>query len=119
MKLLDIKLANFAPYYGNESLEFGTKSPIVLVHGANMRGKTSLLNAIRWAFYGHAMDRSGRPIPIRNLINWDAQDEFNYTMSVELTFDVDGTHYHLTRAVQPRYAGGQLVHPTDRDFDVK
>ena len=37
---------------------------VMLVFGANMRGKTSLLNAIRWALFGRALDRHSRDIDL-------------------------------------------------------
>ena len=45
----------------------------MLVFGDNMRGKTSLLNAIRWALYGKTMDRLSREIPIYDLVNSEAK----------------------------------------------
>ena len=102
MQLNDITLHNFGPYYGEQSIAFGTKRPIVIVHGDNMRGKTSLLRAIRWALYGVVRDRFGKRMPLLNLINWDAADEADYTMSVTMTFHLDDAPYELVRAVQPK-----------------
>src|SRR4028118_1286499 len=61
MHLREVKVRNFGPYYGEQELAFGEERPIVLVHGENMRGKTSLLNSVRWAPYGRALDRVGAP----------------------------------------------------------
>jgi DNA sulfur modification protein DndD len=114
MRLETIKLHNFGPYYGTQSLQFGSVRPIVLVHGANMRGKTSLLNSVRWVLYGHALNRQGKPMPIKSLVNFEAARNGDYTMSVELEFNVDQTQYVLRRAVQPR---AQLAVPeSDSDF---
>jgi DNA sulfur modification protein DndD len=54
MKLLNIELENFGPYYGRQiiDLETTTRAHIILIHGENMRGKTTLLNAIKWCLYG-------------------------------------------------------------------
>src|ERR1700730_19066506 len=95
MLLEKLTLHNFGPYYGAQTLEFGRQRPIVLVHGANMRGKTSLLNGIRWVLYGHALNRQGRHMPLRELINFEAASQKDFTMSAELDFSVDGTAYEL------------------------
>jgi DNA sulfur modification protein DndD len=57
MKLLKLTATNFMPYKGTMSLSFPTKPEqnVMIVYGDNMRGKTSLLNALRWAFYGKAL----------------------------------------------------------------
>jgi DNA sulfur modification protein DndD len=102
MRLNQVTLHNFGPYYGSQSLEFGKVRPIVLVHGANMRGKTSLLNAVRWVLYGHALNRQGKAMPLKDLVNFEAAGNQDFTMAVELEFSVDGTNYHLRRAIQPR-----------------
>jgi len=114
MRLENIKLHNFGPYYGTQALEFGSRRPIVLVHGANMRGKTSFLNAVRWVLYGHALNRQGKPVPIKSLVNFEAARSGDFTMSVELEFKVDDTPYLLRRAIQPK---AQLAIPqSDGDF---
>lgn len=100
MRLSQVKVRNFGPYYGEQVLEFGEERPIVLVHGENMRGKTSLLNAVRWALYDHALDRFGRYMSLIDLINWDAANSDDWTMSVDLSFHVNGSAYDLTRQVQ-------------------
>lgn len=117
MNLDEITLRNFGPYYGKQSLQFGRSRPIVVVHGANMRGKTSLLNAIRWALYGHALDRFGKYMPTVKLINWDAAQSGDLTMSVVLRFRVDADGYELTRRVQPK--DPLIPGKSDQDFEEK
>ena len=115
MRLSQVRVRNFGPYYGEQELAFGGERPIVLVHGENMRGKTSLLNSVRWALYGHALDRFGRFMPLDSLVNRDAATQGDRTMSVELGFVVDGSSYDLTRQVQPK---DPSVPPRDdRDFE--
>jgi DNA sulfur modification protein DndD len=80
-----IEIENFGPYYDKQTLDLGGGNhPLIVIHGENMAGKTSLLNAIRWGLYGYAKDRAGRPMPIRNLINDDAYAEGNRRVSVRL-----------------------------------
>jgi DNA sulfur modification protein DndD len=53
MILKTLTTKNFMPYWGNMSISFPTDKDrnVMLVFGDNMRGKTSLLNALRWVFY--------------------------------------------------------------------
>ena len=43
-----LTMFNFGPFFGEHSLELSVSSsaPVILVYGENMRGKTSLQNAI-------------------------------------------------------------------------
>ncbi len=117
MKLINVTLHNFGPYYGKQLIEFGDKQPIIVIHGENMRGKTSLLNSIRWVLYGRALNRFGQKLNILQLLNFDAAEEKDWTMQVELNFTDEETSYALTRAIQLRK---QLVIPTkDSDFEEK
>src|SRR2546421_728657 len=67
MKLIELQVRNFGPYHGAHVLKFNEARPFLLVHGENMRGKTMLINAIRWVMYQRAIDRFGEAIPIVNL----------------------------------------------------
>ena len=60
MILHSLKATNFMPYRCKMSITFPTDADknVMLVFGDNMRGKTSLLNALRWAFYGKAINRA-------------------------------------------------------------
>jgi DNA sulfur modification protein DndD len=103
MKIITLTMNNFGPYRGRQEVAFPTDSSrrVMLVFGDNMRGKTSLLNAIRWVLYGKALDRASREIEIINLVNRDAQDDDDFSLSVLLRFEADGNEYELSRSVQP------------------
>src|ERR1700690_481785 len=102
MKIISLVMNNFGPYRGQQEVAFPTDSSrrVMLVFGDNMRGKTSLLNAIRWVLYGKALDRTSREIELIHLVNRDAQDEDDYSLSVLLRFEADGIDYELSRSVQ-------------------
>ena len=65
MKFKSIELENFGPYFGSNKLNLSTSetAPVILIHGENERGKTSLLHAFRWGLYGKTKNNIG------NLIN--------------------------------------------------
>ena len=114
MLLNSLRLTNFGPFYGDHSIELDVaqSAPVVVIHGENMRGKTSLVNAIRWCLYGRVIARTGARRPTTNLISYDALDADEYYMRVVLTFTHDGGTYELERHVQSD------VRPT-RDDDLE
>lgn len=115
-----VEIENFGPYYGTQSIDLGSgASPLVVVHGANMSGKTSLLNAVRWCLYGVAKDRAGRAIPTRLLINDDAYEEGQRRVSVRLRIRAGANgqeaEYTLRRQRQPKAGIG--APDSDDEFD--
>lgn len=101
MKLLEIKIKNFMPYRGEQVVKFpqNESQNVMLIFGENMRGKTSFLNAIRWGFYGVAVGRHLRPIPRVSLINVDAVEDGECSMSVILKFEHAKKKYELRRQI--------------------
>jgi len=67
MILKSISLENYRPYIGPEKIEFakGDKN-ITIIEGNNDRGKTCLLNAFTWCFYGKEYYRKKGNEPIYN-----------------------------------------------------
>ena len=54
MILQKIELFNFRSFYGKQVIEFNDDDSknITLIHAQNGTGKTNLLNAVLWNFYG-------------------------------------------------------------------
>jgi DNA sulfur modification protein DndD len=102
MKLHRLTMYNFMPYKGNVVLDFPTDDfkNIMLVFGDNMRGKTSLLNAIRWGFYGKALGRHSIPIALNQLVNRDAGLENDWSVEVRVEFEAEGDVYDLRRRAE-------------------
>src|SRR5437899_1097668 len=104
MKFLHLKMYNFGPYRGEQSLTFPSDAsrPVMVVFGDNMRGKSSLLNAMRWILYGSALDRHSRRMDLLKLVNFDAAREGDWKMWVQLQFEAEGDEYDLRRIVEPQ-----------------
>jgi len=103
MKFKSIEIENFGPYFGvnQMNLETNSHSPIILIHGENERGKTSLLHAFRWCLYGRTKDHSNRFINEFNFANWDAaESEVDFTTSVTLVIITENNEITLTRSFQ-------------------
>ncbi len=103
MKLLQLQLCNFGPYKGEQSVTFPTdhQRRVMVVFGDNMRGKTSLLNSLRWVMYGKALDRLGREMDMTRLVNLEAQREGDWRLWVKLRFEAGGDEYELARIAAP------------------
>jgi DNA sulfur modification protein DndD len=92
-----LEVDGFGPFASRQEIEFATEPGVTVVYGENMRGKTSLLNAIRYAFFGVAYQRGARPRRLGTLVNRDNAAEGRHEFSVSLKFDHDGHAYELVR----------------------
>lgn len=102
MRLRRIAIRNFMPYRGDQEILFPQgEANVVVVYGDNMRGKTSLLNAIRFAFFGKATARHLREIDRLSLFNREAAAQGDWTLSVTVDFDHAGSDYRITRKLEP------------------
>lgn len=104
MKLIQLKAKNFMPFKERLSIDFPTDESrnIMLVLGDNMRGKTSLLNAIRWGLYGKAIGRHSRKIPLHLIANKDATLEDDWSIEVFLKFQEGENLYEVRRTADRR-----------------
>lgn len=104
MKLHTLQATNFMPYRGQNTIEFPQDDArnVMIVFGDNMRGKTSLLNALRWGFYGQALGRHSRVIPLHEVVNKEAAAEDDWRVDVFVTFEANGHRYELRRTAERR-----------------
>ena len=117
MKLHRVTMHNFMPYKGDVTVAFPTDDfqNVMIVFGDNMRGKTSLLNAIRWGFYGKALGRHSIPIPIHQIPNRDAGLENDWMFEVRIEFEDQGHLYDLRRRAEK----SPLVDTPSRPQDMR
>ncbi len=78
-----IEVENFGIFYGTQALDL--KPGLYVVHGENGRGKTTVINAVKWVFFGRFEDRQGRPVNPRGVLNLDAKREGSSKFSAALT----------------------------------
>jgi len=97
LTLRRITLENFGPFKGTQAIDFPAAPGVVIVYGENMRGKTTLLNAIRYAFYGYVTGRGEHQVDLSKIGNWEAAAEGIHGFKVILGFDYRGGSYELTR----------------------
>jgi DNA sulfur modification protein DndD len=120
MKLISLTAKNFMPFKGTMKLDFPDHPTrnVLVVYGDNMRGKTSILNALRWAFYEVAKGRHLREIPLHELINKDAALEGDWSMETCVQFEADGHMYVLRRRATKKPLVSKPSRPEDFIVEV-
>lgn len=120
MKLNSVTMKNFMPYKGQTRLDFPQDEfrNVMLVFGDNMRGKTSLLNALRWGFYDRAVGRHSMTIPLHELLNKEAALEGDGTVEVQIEFEANGHEYDLRRRAEKRATVAVPQRPEDFQSQV-
>lgn len=113
LRLKALTLENFGPYKDRQTVTFPDGDGVVMFYGENMRGKTTLLNAIRFALFGQIVGRGQRPGSLHLTGNWDATSP-GFEVQLEMTHD--GRNYRLTRTCRPKNGVG--TPSRDEDYDV-
>ncbi len=112
MILEEVRLKDFRCFYGESSIRFAADPihNVTLVYAENGVGKTTLLNALLWCFYGETTSRFEKK---EDILNYDAKREGRTLASVELLFEHNDSHYIAKRfhRAAPQSGGG-------RDFVV-
>jgi DNA sulfur modification protein DndD len=108
MRIRKISIENFRQLFGRHEVAFSTDNNrnVTVIHGENGAGKTSLLNAFKWCFYGTVDFDTGTD----NLLNEHAitlaQGDKRISMRVAIEFDHDDMRYTINREQQFRRASG-------------
>jgi|GEM_PF-3205015 len=86
MKIRNITLTNFRTFYGTTKIEFSTdaEKPTTIFIGENGSGKTTVLNAIYWAFTGSFTEQFSDST---KLVNKDAKQQGIKKCSIAIEFD--------------------------------
>jgi DNA sulfur modification protein DndD len=90
-----LTLRDFGIFYGTQNLSL--KPGVYVIQGRNGRGKTTVLNAMRWALYGHYVDRQKRQVNPELMLNREAKREGKSEFGVEVLFREDTDTYLLRR----------------------
>lgn len=101
LRLKRLEVAGFGPFAEQQVIEFPSDPGVTVIYGENMRGKTSLLNAIRYAFFGTVLGRGSRVRRLHTISNRDLTADGVFGFDVSLTFDYDGCEYELVRECKP------------------
>ena len=113
LTLRKLEMRGFGPYAEKQTVEFPSKPGVTLIYGQNMSGKTSLLNAIRYAFFETVLGRGSRKRRLHTVSNRTLAAQGEYGFKVGLTLVSDGDEYELVRTCKSTKA----VPQSDADYE--
>ncbi len=104
MKLEKLIIENFRQFRGRQEILFSTLDDknVTLVHAENGFGKTALLNALLWGFYGHeglTADLAIKESIIHEGFAARAKDPARAAATVTILFHHEDAKYTLTRTL--------------------
>lgn len=110
MWLDEITLKDFRCFHGERCIEFSMDPDqnVTLIHAENGVGKTTLLNAMLWCFYGTTTAKFERK---HDLVNHDARAAGRNSCFVEVLFEHNDKRYRARRF----YGNGTIG---DREFSI-
>ena len=111
LRLKSLHLKNFGAFKGEQSFCLPDTEGVAVFYGENMRGKTTLLNAFRFALFGKILGRGRRAVSFHEMVNWEARVDGVQSFEVRLKMTYAGADYRLTRTCRPKSgAGSPAVH---------
>lgn len=117
LHLKTLRITDFGPFKGEQTIELAPEEGVTVVYGENMRGKTSLLNAIRFAFFGKVIGRGTKTMSLHNVGNWEQAAIGKFGFQVQLEFINDEHAYNLTRSCHPKSGVTSPTHDDDYSVD--
>ena len=111
-----LHVEDFGPFKGHQTVKLSLEDGVTVIYGENMRGKTSFLNAVRFAFFGKVLGRGTKTMPLHKVGNWEQAAGGKFGFQVQLEFVDDDREYKLTRSCKPR--NGVSVPTGDEDYVV-
>ena len=115
LRFLSLTVEDFGPYKNRQTIDFTSDDGVTIIWGNNGRGKTTLLNAFRYALFGKVYGRNTKiQHSLQKISNWESFDEGKYGFKVILKMDSDGVVYELTRQYTVR--SGVSIPLSDNDY---
>src|SRR5699024_10975092 len=108
---------NFGPYKGTNTIDFTDSKGVSIFWGDNGRGKTTLLNAFRFALFGSVQRRHGTLRTLREMENYENRECGVYGFSVTIHMKNGDDDYELTRAYHLK--SGISKPRSDVDYEKK
>ena len=102
LRFTGMTINNFGPYKGENIIDFSDKNGVSIFWGDNGRGKTTLLNAFRYALFGTVQRRHGSLTIFKEMENYESRDDGIYGFSVSLHMKNGTDAYSLTRSFLPK-----------------
>jgi DNA sulfur modification protein DndD len=121
MKLKKMILHNFRQFHGKQEIDLETseESNVVVIHGENGSGKTTILEAFSWCLYGK-MDLTQSQNILNEKVFNDLPQGMSSDAKVVLLFEDRHKEYLITRSVQVKNVANKQYHtPQDQTFEIK
>lgn len=112
LQFTGLVIENFGPFKGSQTVDFVDANGVTIIWGNNGRGKTTLLNIIRYALFGKYQNRRGVDVDLPSLANLEGKKDGKYDFKVVLKMLNDGVRYELTRQYVVRRG---ILHPKKND----
>ncbi len=109
MILEEIRLTNFRCFYGSAIIRFSDdhRKNVTIIYAENGVGKTTLLNALLWCFYGETTAGFEKQ---EDILNYDAKKAGRSQASVEVLFGHNDCRYIAKRFSNTnRHSGRQFL----------
>jgi DNA sulfur modification protein DndD len=90
-----IEMEDFGIFYGRQSLDLD--AGLYVLHGENGRGKTTIINAVKWVLFGTYLSRQGKPVSPDLILNQDAQREGTTKFGATLVMTDGNVEIRATR----------------------
>jgi len=116
LQLKALHVEDFGPFKGHQTVKLSLQDGVTVIYGENMRGKTSLLNAVRFAFFGKVIGRGTKTLSLHKVGNWEQAARGKFGFQVQLEFRDEDHEYKLTRSCRPR--NGVTTPSSDDDYVV-
>jgi len=102
LQFTELVIENFGPFKGVQKIDLSDANGVTIIWGNNGRGKTTLLNIIRYALFGRYQNRRGVDVDLPSLANIEGKKDGHYEFKVILKMRNDDINYELTRQYTPR-----------------
>lgn len=119
MKLDRLELRNFRQFYGEQAIDFSRNQEqnVTVIHGSNGSGKTTILNAFQWLFYGEvSLPKPDKIVSERAMAESKSGDTVG--VEVQLEFTHNGIEYTAMRSKTVRRERGGDLAGTEVDSDL-
>lgn len=107
MLIKSLRMENFRQFKGTTKVDFSCdpEKNVTIILGDNTYGKTTLLQAFNWCFYGTAMFDQDPDFLLNLEVSGDMTNGDEKTVEVEISVIHDSTEYFITRQQRYRCSG--------------
>ena len=106
MRFLKFAIENFGPYLDREELDFTDRNGVTIIWADNGRGKTTIMKAFNFLFFGNIESPMSAHDDYYSYINTRGFRNEKYSFYAELTLTDGDNIYIITRKCVPKHGVG-------------